>query len=80
MMQALRPIGFIGLGAMGEPMALNLRKAGVALVVWNRSAGKRDLLAQAGASVAAGSLPELRLHVRQSTAPASAPAGGRVPL
>ena len=51
-MQALRPVGFIGLGAMGEPMALNLIKAGVPLVVWNRSAGKRDLLAQAGASVA----------------------------
>ncbi|MGN6667562.1 MAG: NAD(P)-binding domain-containing protein, partial [Trinickia sp.] len=32
------PVGFIGLGAMGEPMALNLRKAGMALVVWNRSA------------------------------------------
>lgn len=46
------PIGFIGLGAMGEPMALNLRKAGVALVVWNRSAPKRAVLAQAGASVA----------------------------
>jgi pyrroline-5-carboxylate reductase len=25
-----RPIGFIGLGAMGEPMALNLVKAGTA--------------------------------------------------
>lgn len=45
------PVGFIGLGAMGEPMALNLRKAGVALVVWNRSAPKREILASAGASV-----------------------------
>lgn len=47
------PIGFIGLGAMGEPMALNLRKAGVPLVVWNRSAAKRAALADAGAGVAA---------------------------
>ncbi|WP_206952097.1 NAD(P)-dependent oxidoreductase [Trinickia acidisoli] len=46
------PVGFIGLGAMGEPMALNLRKAGVPLLVWNRSAPKRALLARAGASVA----------------------------
>jgi 3-hydroxyisobutyrate dehydrogenase len=37
---------------MGEPMALNLRKAGVPLLVWNRSAGKLRVLAQAGASVA----------------------------
>jgi 3-hydroxyisobutyrate dehydrogenase len=37
---------------MGEPMALNLCKAGVPLVVWNRTAGKRLLLAQEGASVA----------------------------
>jgi len=47
-----RPIGFIGLGAMGEPMALNLVKAGTALPVWNRSPAKRDLLAEAGAIVA----------------------------
>lgn len=46
------PVGFIGLGAMGEPMALNLRKAGVPLVVWNRSAAKRAALACAGAQVA----------------------------
>lgn len=52
MMQTQRPVGFIGLGAMGEPMALNLRKAGVPLLVWNRSAGKRDVLVQAGATVA----------------------------
>jgi len=46
------PVGFMGLGAMGEPMALNLRKAGVPLIVWNRSAAKQAVLAQAGASVA----------------------------
>ena len=46
------PVGFIGLGAMGEPMALNLVKAGTAVVVWNRSPAKRDILAEAGAAVA----------------------------
>lgn len=46
------PIGFIGLGLMGEPMALNVVRAGMPLVVWNRSAGKTERLAQAGATVA----------------------------
>jgi 3-hydroxyisobutyrate dehydrogenase len=46
------PVGFIGLGAMGEPMALNLVKAGTPLLVWNRSPAKRDILAEAGAAVA----------------------------
>lgn len=30
-------VGFLGLGIMGEPMALRLVRAGVPLVVWNRS-------------------------------------------
>ena len=46
-------IGFIGLGVMGRPMALNLVRAGTPLVVWNRSCGGRDALAAAGAFVAA---------------------------
>jgi 3-hydroxyisobutyrate dehydrogenase len=45
-------IGFIGLGTMGEPMALNLVKAGAPLVVWNRSASKCRTLAEAGAAIA----------------------------
>lgn len=45
-------LGFIGLGTMGEPMALNLLKSGAPLVVWNRSASKSRILADAGASVA----------------------------
>ena len=47
-------IGFIGLGAMGEPMALNLVKAGHCLVVWNRNAQRSRILAEAGAVVATG--------------------------
>jgi 3-hydroxyisobutyrate dehydrogenase len=46
------PLGFIGLGAMGEPMALNLAKAGTPLLVWNRSPAKCAVLAAAGAAVA----------------------------
>jgi 3-hydroxyisobutyrate dehydrogenase len=37
---------------MGEPMALNLVKAGVPLLVWNRSPSKSDVLSVAGAAVA----------------------------
>lgn len=51
MSDAAPPIGFIGLGTMGEPMALNLVKAGTHLVVWNRTAAKADILAAAGADV-----------------------------
>ena len=46
-------IGFIGLGVMGEPMALNLAGAGVSLLVWNRSPGAGEKLRAAGAEIAA---------------------------
>lgn len=45
-------IGWIGLGKMGEPMALNLVRAGRDLTVWNRSAGRCEPLCAAGARVA----------------------------
>ncbi len=45
-------IGFIGLGIMGQPMALNLIKAGHKLAVYNRTAGKTAALEAAGARVA----------------------------
>jgi 3-hydroxyisobutyrate dehydrogenase len=45
------PIGFIGLGLMGEPMARNLLRAGTPLVVWNRTRSKCELLENAGAAV-----------------------------
>lgn len=37
--------GFIGLGAMGAPMAANLARAGLLGVVWNRTAGVADRVA-----------------------------------
>ncbi|MEW6676356.1 MAG: NAD(P)-dependent oxidoreductase [Pseudomonadota bacterium] len=43
--------GFIGLGTMGQPMALNLCKAGVPLAVFNRTAARAGPLAEAGARV-----------------------------
>lgn len=46
-------LGFLGLGVMGRPMALNLARAGTPLVVWNRTAASCDELADAGADVAA---------------------------
>ena len=42
-------VGFIGLGVMGRPMALNLRKRQTSLIVHNRSAGPVDELVAAGA-------------------------------
>ena len=45
-------IGFVGLGAMGEPMARNLLKAGFGLVVHDIDARKVQALSEAGAEVA----------------------------
>jgi 3-hydroxyisobutyrate dehydrogenase len=45
-------VGFIGLGIMGEPMALNLVKAGYQVTVFNRTPDKARPLEQAGAKVA----------------------------
>ncbi|MFI0508587.1 NAD(P)-dependent oxidoreductase [Streptomyces sp. WSLK1-5] len=45
-------VGFIGLGTMGQPMALNLARAGTPLVVWNRTPGRSEALRAAGAEVA----------------------------
>ena len=45
----MQPIGFIGLGVMGGPMAINLARAGTPLVVWNRTAEKCAPLEALGA-------------------------------
>ncbi|MER7837585.1 NAD(P)-dependent oxidoreductase [Streptomyces sp. NPDC096040] len=44
--------GFVGLGVMGQPMALNLARAGTPLVVWNRTADRAEALHAAGAQIA----------------------------
>ncbi len=59
-------VGFIGLGAMGAPMATNLLKAGHELAVWNRSPEKVDPLVEAGA--------------RRADSPADAASGTRATI
>lgn len=57
-------IGFIGLGRMGQPMALNLLKAGYRLKVYNRTASKMEpfvaqgveAVSQPGATLADGGI------------------------
>ena len=51
-------VGFAGIGVMGRPMAEHLARAGVPLVVWNRTSDKTAPLAELGAEVA-GDLDEL---------------------
>ena len=46
-------IGFLGLGAMGTPMALRLLAAGHELAVWNRTEGRTKPLLREGAIAAA---------------------------
>ncbi|MGH8051278.1 MAG: NAD(P)-dependent oxidoreductase [Arenimonas sp.] len=45
-------VGFIGLGKMGTPMAINLLRAGISLIVWNRSIEKSKVLESSGAQLA----------------------------
>ena len=44
------PVGFVGLGNMGLPMAQNVLKAGYALHVFNRTAAKAEGLLAQGAT------------------------------
>lgn len=53
----VQKIGFVGLGRMGSPMALNLVRAGYPVTVYNRTPEKTKPLVEAGAAVA-GSLAE----------------------
>ncbi len=46
-------IGFLGLGALGSPMAANLLHSGYSVAVYNRTASKAEPLARQGARVAA---------------------------
>lgn len=44
-------VGYVGIGIMGRPMALNLLKAGHALYIHNRTPAKCQTLAEQGATV-----------------------------
>ena len=50
--------GFIGLGAMGAPMAGHLHDRGLLAAVWNRTADKADAFARQRAGVHAASGPQ----------------------
>ena len=45
-------IGFIGLGIMGQPMALNLIRNGFKVSAWNRTRSKAEPVEKAGARIA----------------------------
>src|SRR5947209_3809324 len=45
-------VGFMGLGAMGAPMAMNLIAAGILPTVWNRTSAKAAPLVAQGAKAA----------------------------
>jgi 3-hydroxyisobutyrate dehydrogenase-like beta-hydroxyacid dehydrogenase len=45
-------VGFLGLGRLGAPIALNLLTSGVRLAVWNRTPRKAEPLVLAGATLA----------------------------
>jgi 3-hydroxyisobutyrate dehydrogenase-like beta-hydroxyacid dehydrogenase len=47
------PIGFVGIGAMGKPMAINIRKASLPVIVTDPNQTATSILAQHGAEVAA---------------------------
>lgn len=51
------PIGFVGLGIMGKPMARNLAKAGFDVVIYNRSADDTEALLVESGQFKAGSSP-----------------------
>lgn len=51
-MRRMTTFGFVGLGVMGQPMALNMVRAGVPLLVWNRTPARAKPLVAAGAGVA----------------------------
>lgn len=51
-MSDIKRVGFIGLGIMGRPMAINLINAGFEVTVWNRSRPGIEALVSAGATEA----------------------------
>lgn len=58
----MKTIGYIGLGIMGKSIAHNIMKAGFPMVVYNRSRGAMDEMAEKGA-MAAGSPAEVAAQV-----------------
>jgi 3-hydroxyisobutyrate dehydrogenase/2-hydroxy-3-oxopropionate reductase len=53
-------VAFIGMGLMGQPMSLNLVKAGLTVTVFNRDRSKTEPLERAGAKVASSPADAVR--------------------
>src|SRR5262249_14113210 len=53
-------IGFVGLGAMGLPMAANLLASGHRVTVWNRTQSRAESLAGKGAAIASRAADTVR--------------------
>ena len=51
--ERITAVAVVGLGAMGRRIAIRLVAAGHKVIVWNRSAGKTEPLAELGAVPAA---------------------------
>ena len=56
--------GFIGLGAMGHPMAQNILKAGIPLVIHDIDADKTKILSESGAIVASSPMEVAKIADR----------------
>ena len=56
--------GFIGLGAMGHPMAQNILKAGIPLVIHDIASSKTKILSEAGAIVASSPMEVAKMADR----------------
>ena len=59
-------VGFIGLGNMGGPMAINLVKAGFELVVYDINPARLEPLVAAGATAEASPEPSRRNAIARS--------------
>ena len=62
-------VGFIGLGLMGRPMALNLIKAGHRVHVWSRRRESMQPLLDAGAGDCASAAEVALAEMRAPTVP-----------
>ena len=60
MKKDIRKVGFIGLGKMGNPIAMNILKAGYDLTVYNRTPEKMKPLLSLGAKGASSPLEAAR--------------------
>ncbi len=63
-------VGFIGLGTMGMPMAANLAKGGVPLVVYDASPAALAAAAKLPGAIAAGVASRTWRRRRRSSSPA----------